>query len=90
MKLKKKVKFDRNTMTFALENHTKAILPEYDFIVEALQNGVSDDAHFLKLVMQKEQTDEIEAGFRMAAFVEEYGEFLEKEPVGIIPYHDAF
>ncbi|MBR4319764.1 MAG: hypothetical protein IKI37_01295 [Oscillospiraceae bacterium] len=85
MKFKKKIKFDKNNMTLELGNHKKTISPEDDFIVQALQNHVSD-AYLLKLVMKTEQADEIEASFRMASFVEEYGEFLEEEPAGTIPY----
>lgn len=88
MKLKKQVKFDKETMTFKFNNYQKTINPEDYFIIQALQNHVSDDEQFLKLVMTKEQIDEIEAGFRMAGFVEEYGDFLEEEPIGIMPYHN--
>ncbi len=87
MRLKKQVQFDKNNMILKLGNHEKKINPEDDFIIQALQNHVTDDAHFLRLVMTKEHSDEIEAGFRMAAFVEEYGEFLKEEPAGIISYH---
>ena len=75
-------------MTFRLNQYQKTIHPEDYFIVQALQNHVSDDGQFLKLVMKTEQIDEIEAGFRMAGFVEEYGEFLQEEPIGIMPYYN--
>ncbi|MEE5993774.1 MAG: hypothetical protein V3G42_11105 [Oscillospiraceae bacterium] len=88
MKLKKQVKFDKQTMTVTFDKYQKTINPEDYFIIRALQNRVTDDAHLLKLVMTTEQIDEIEAGFRMAGFVEEYGEFLEEEPIGIMPYHN--
>ncbi|GEM_PF-2033595 len=88
MKLKKQVKIDGKTMTFKLDKYQKVINPEDYFIIRALQNHLSADAKFLKLVMTTEQIDEIEAGFRLAGFVEEYGEFLEEEPIGIMPYYN--
>jgi LuxR family maltose regulon positive regulatory protein len=45
------------------------------------------DEDFIRLVMEREQTDEVDAGFRMAEFVMKYGEYLEvSEECKIIPW----
>ena len=88
MKLKKQVKYDSESMTLELGTDHKVIDEEDCYIFQAMHDHVSDAAQFIRLVMDTEHTDEVEAGFRMAAFVEEYGRFLENEPAGIIRYHD--
>lgn len=88
MKLKKQVKYDRNTMTLELGTDQKVVNAEDAYIFQVLLEQDSSAAKLIRLVMETEQTDEIEAGFRMAAFVEEYGKFLENEPAEIIRYHD--
>lgn len=88
MKLKKQVKYDKNTMTLELGNDQKAVKTEDAYIVHALLDQKSGDARLIELVMETEHADEIEAGFRMAAFVEEYSRFLENEPNEIIHYHN--
>lgn len=90
MKLKKNVCLDTDTMTLVLDKKTK-IADSKDYpILHALNRGVSDDDHFLRLVMHEEQIDEIEAGFRMAYFVEEYSDFLEKEKNSVMLYQENF
>ena len=87
MKLKKQVKYNKNTMTLELGTEKKAVNTEDAYIVHAL-NQKSGAAKLIELVMETEHADEIEAGFRMAAFVEEYSRFLENEPNEIIHYHN--
>ena len=88
MKLKQQVKYDRNTLTLELDADTQAVHPEDDYIFHAMLNQESDDTNLIRLVMETDHIDEIEAGFRMAAFVEEYNRFLENEPNEIIGYHN--
>ena len=88
MKLKSQVKYDKNAMTLKLEKKKKKINTEDVYIIQALLDQDSDDAKLIRLVMETDHTDEIEAGFRMAAFVEEYSGFLENEPNEIIRYHN--
>lgn len=87
VKLKKKVKYDKNTMTLELGTDKKAVSKEDTYIIQALLDQDSDATKLIELVMETDHTDEIEAGFRMAAFVEEYSRFLENEPNEIIHYH---
>ncbi|MBR3630083.1 MAG: hypothetical protein IKN55_06385 [Oscillospiraceae bacterium] len=88
MKLKKKVKYDKNTMTLKLGTDKKAVSTEDVYIIQALLAQDAGAAKLIGLVMETEHTDEIEAGFRMAAFVEEYSRFLENEPNEIIRYRN--
>lgn len=86
MKLKKHVKYDKHTMTLELGTDKKAVSTEDAYIIQALLDRDSGAAKLIELVMETDRTDEIEAGFRMAAFVEEYSRFLENEPNEIIRY----
>ena len=88
MKLKKQVKYHKNTMTLELGTDQKAVNPEDAYIIEALLDQDSGAAKLIELVMETDHIDEIEAGFRMAAFVEEYSRFLENEPNEVIPYRN--
>lgn len=88
MKLKKQVKYDKNTMTLELGTDQKAVRTEDAYIIQALLKQDSGAAKLIELVMENDHTDEIEAGFRMAAFVEEYSKFLENEPNDVIHYHN--
>ena len=88
MKLKKKVKYDKNTMTLKLGTDKKTVSTEDVYIIQALLAQDAGAAKLIGLVMETEHTDEIEAGFRMAAFVEEYSRFLENEPNEIIRYRN--
>ena len=88
MKLKKQVKYNKNTMTLELGTDKKAVNTEDTYIFQALLDQDSGAAKLIELVMETDHTDEIEAGFRMAAFVEEYSKFLENEPNEIIRYRN--
>lgn len=88
MKLKKQVKYDKNTMSLKLGKDQKAVNTEDAYIVHALLDQKSGDAKLIELVMETEHADEIEARFRMAAFVEEYSRFLENEPNDVIHYRN--
>jgi len=88
MKLKKQVKYNKNTMTLELGTDKKAVNTEDAYIIQALLDQDSGAAKLIELVMETDHTDEIEAGFRMAAFVEEYSRFLENEPNEVIHYRN--
>jgi hypothetical protein len=60
---------------------------EDEYIIQAMENGITKEEDFIRLVMEREQTDEVDAGFRMAEFVMKYGEYLEvSEECKIIPW----
>ncbi len=88
MKLKKQVKYDRNAMMLELGTDKKTVNTEDAYIFQALQGRGTDAAQLIQLVMETDHADKIEAGFRMAAFVEEYSRFLENEPNEIIHYRN--
>ena len=75
-------------MTLELGTDQKAVSTEDAYIVQALLDQGADAGTLIRLVMEADHTDEIEAGFRMAAFIEEYSRFLENEPNEIIRYHN--
>ena len=62
VKLKKKVKYDKNTMTLELGTDKKAVSKEDAYIIQALLDQDSDAAKLIELVMETDHTDEIEAG----------------------------
>lgn len=88
MKLKKQVKYNKNTLTLELGTDKKVVNTEDAYIFQALLDQDSGAAKLIELVMETDHTDEIEAGFRMAAFVEEYSRFLENEPNEVIHYRN--
>jgi hypothetical protein len=60
---------------------------EDEYIIRAMENGMTKDEDFICLVMDREQTDGVDAGLRMAEFVIKYGEYLEKpDEYKIIPW----
>ncbi|SHK80277.1 hypothetical protein [Hespellia stercorisuis] len=54
------------------------IKPEWEYLVKALESGMTDDEMLRQLVMEQEQCDEVSAGFTLAQFVLDYGTFLEE------------
>jgi len=45
-------------------------------IYEMMRSGILDDDEILKRLSEKSGEDTISSGFRLAQFVEDYGEFL--------------
>ena len=73
-------------LVLRLGSRERSAAPKDIYILRAMLDGMRDDRSFLTLVMQEERIDEIEAGFRMAMFVEDYGEFLEDESLPRDPF----
>lgn len=88
MKLKPETAVEGNDqfLTLQLGSKTRSATPKDAYILHAMLQGMRDENAFLQLVMRVEQIDEIEAGFRMAMFVEDYGEFLAVETLPHNPF----
>lgn len=75
----------RGKVYVCLGSRQKEIPKEDMFIVKLMEAGVTEDSGLLKEVAgQEEDHDETCAGFRLAQFVEDYGEFLEVAAPGRI------
>lgn len=61
---------------FTSSNMQKDILPEDEYIVQAVESGVSEDEELIRIIMEKEDVDEIVARLRIAQFVIEHGEYI--------------
>lgn len=87
MTWKKEVKFKCDNKYYLVYCNEKIEIEEKDvFIVKKLQNKSCTGNELVNLVMKKENSDEISAGFRMAEFVEKYGEWMEiGSEVDVIP-----
>ncbi len=73
-------------LVLRLGSRERSAAPKDLYILRAMLDGMHDEQSFLKLVMREERIDEIEAGFRMAMFVEDYGEFLVDESLPRDPF----
>ena len=86
MHLKKDVIVDTTGKTALTINTTSKEISEKDeYIVRALLDGMTGRNEFTELVVKNENISEIEADFRMAMFVEDYGDFLESDADKVIP-----
>lgn len=79
MKWKADARIEREGKVYVCLGGRKKEIPEEDmFIVKLMEAGVTEDEGLLKEVSEQGgEHDEICAGFRLAQFVEDYGEFLE-------------
>ena len=59
-------------------NREKEMADEDLIIAELMEQGVTDDEELLKRVSELTESGDILAGFRLAQFVEDYGEFLKE------------
>ncbi|MCR5202478.1 MAG: hypothetical protein K6D02_05255 [Lachnospiraceae bacterium] len=79
MKWKKGVSVTRDGGVFVCYSGKKKEVPEEDIlIVDLMGNGITDDDMLIREVARSEENEVINAEFRLAQFVEDYGEFLEK------------
>ncbi len=47
-----------------------------EYIFSLMDSGITDDDELIKKVSEHTDCDEISSGFRLAQFVEDYGDFL--------------
>ena len=57
-------------------NKKKKVKKEDEKIVELIESGITDDDELLEKVSEQMETDDISAGFSLAQFVEDYGDFI--------------
>lgn len=72
------LKRENNKYFLICGSNVQEIAIEDKFIADAVSDG-TDDAAILKLVMDREGTDEEISGFRIAQFVVEYGSFISND-----------
>ena len=78
MKWKKDVKVDkRNRFLQHMSENNRPVADEDWYIVEAITMGAMEDQKLVKLIMKKEESDEIVARIRLGAFLLSYGEFVD-------------
>lgn len=77
MKLKDGVTFDGTALS--LSGRNTAVAEKDIWLIEELISGRSDEKQFVELAAQRESQGEIDASFRMALFVEEYGEYIDSD-----------
>jgi hypothetical protein len=88
VKWKRKVTIVKgNCYSIQYENSIFQVPAEDEYIIQAMEDGITKDEDFISLVMGEEQTDGVDAGLRMAEFVIKYGEYLENpDECKIIPW----
>ncbi len=67
-----------NGLWLCSKDERKEIAEEDEQIVRLMEQGVKDDEELLNKVSELSGFDELLAGFRLAQFVEDYGEFLKE------------
>lgn len=61
-------------------NHKeKKILPEHNYLLEAIQNGIEDDKELVDYIIEQEEICEAAAGFTLAGFIIEYADFIAED-----------
>ena len=68
-----------NGLWLCYKDERKEIAEEDEQIVRLMERGVKDDEELLNKVSELSGFDELLAGFRLAQFVEDYGEFLKEK-----------
>ncbi|MCR5585947.1 MAG: hypothetical protein K6F77_00250 [Lachnospiraceae bacterium] len=78
MKWKENVIFEKeNEVVWVCLGKKKKRIEEDDlFIAKLMDEGVVDDTELLKKVTDETKGDDISSGFRLAQFVEDYGEYI--------------
>ncbi|MCR5753581.1 MAG: hypothetical protein K6G30_02045 [Acetatifactor sp.] len=78
MKWKQEVTLIKDKKTFIrMADRKKEVLAEDLLIADLMEKGITDDDRLIREVSAYEENDEIQAKFRLAQFVEDYGDFLE-------------
>lgn len=60
------------------ESKEKKVATNDFYIVDAVEDGITEDLQLIGKIMEVEQMDEMIARFRLAQFVVDYGEFIEE------------
>ncbi|MCR5670908.1 MAG: hypothetical protein K6G10_07885 [Butyrivibrio sp.] len=77
MKWKKGVEITRGRGTWvSLGDLKKKIKKEDEEILKLMEAGTTDDDELIKKLSKLSGNDEIATGFRLAQFVEDYGDFI--------------
>lgn len=80
MKWKQDVSVNRKgTYTFSSDKQVKEAAEEDYYLIDAIEKGMTDDKELAQLVVEKEELNEAAAGFRLAQFILDYGEFISND-----------
>ncbi|MBR1476618.1 MAG: hypothetical protein IJ608_01495 [Lachnospiraceae bacterium] len=79
MKWKPDVKIERNNGLWLCRGKKRIKVAEDDVLItEMIEEGITDDDALLKCLSEKIGDDEIGAGFSLAQFVEDYGDYIDE------------
>lgn len=80
MKWKKNVCLIRNeNLQFQMNNKTKNIDENDEFIALAVEKGICEDKQLIDLVAEHEHINKAAAAFAIAQFILDYGVFIETD-----------
>lgn len=57
----------------------KMILPEHNYLLLAIQNGMQDDKELVEHIIKQEKICEAAAGFTLAGFIIEYADYIAED-----------
>ncbi|MGN0151696.1 MAG: hypothetical protein ACI39Q_04410 [Wujia sp.] len=81
MKWKDEVTIEKrkNIYRFHMSGNEMPVDQEDVYICDAIEGGMTDDKELLRLIMKKEDENEVIASLRLAQFVLDYGDFISND-----------
>ena len=75
----KVTKKKKDSYLLRMNQKEKKILPEHNYLLEAIQNGIEDDKELVDYIIEQEEICEAAAGFTLAGFIIEYADFIAED-----------
>lgn len=72
----------RNGCQLHLRSKMKPLLPEHEYLLEAMEKGTEDEEQLVELIKAKEKLCEAAARFTLAGFLMEYTDFIAADTTG--------